>query len=228
MIITVANKKGGTGKTTISTNLAAMAALCGKDVILVDTDTKQASIHAWTGLRQKNDIKPFLPAVLKQGMFAADVMNLAEKYDVVIVDVGGNDTIELRQGIACADRVVVPLKVGQWEAWGMTAFVGIIQEIEQKIGYKISCLAVINCAPTNVNSKETAEVREAMVPFADTMPLLETTIGDRKIFRDAPRYGKSVVEMKARAGEAGIGEIISLYEAVFDEKFEPTYVSEEA
>ena len=53
---------------------------------------------------------------------------------------------------------------------------------------------------------------------------------DRSMRRIKERlgYGKSVVEMKARAGEAGIGEIISLYEAVFDEKFEPTYVSEEA
>ena len=38
MIILIGGEKGGTGKTTIATNLSAMRALAGRDVLLVDTD----------------------------------------------------------------------------------------------------------------------------------------------------------------------------------------------
>ena len=38
MIVLIGCEKGGTGKTTIATNLAALRALAGRDVLLVDTD----------------------------------------------------------------------------------------------------------------------------------------------------------------------------------------------
>ena len=44
MIILIGGEKGGTGKTTLATNLATMHALNGKDVLLVDTD-KQFSYY---------------------------------------------------------------------------------------------------------------------------------------------------------------------------------------
>ena len=42
MIVLVGGEKGGTGKTTIATNLAALRAMAGRDVLLVDTDPKVA------------------------------------------------------------------------------------------------------------------------------------------------------------------------------------------
>ena len=44
--ILVASSKGGCGKTTIATNLAAYFALSGKNTVLVDTD-RQASSQRW-------------------------------------------------------------------------------------------------------------------------------------------------------------------------------------
>jgi cellulose biosynthesis protein BcsQ len=52
-IILVGNEKGGTGKTTISVNLAGMAALQGLDVLLVDADPGQQSAAKWTARRQE-------------------------------------------------------------------------------------------------------------------------------------------------------------------------------
>ncbi len=37
MIILIGGEKGGTGKTTIATNLSAMRSLAGRDVLLIDT-----------------------------------------------------------------------------------------------------------------------------------------------------------------------------------------------
>ena len=47
MIVLIGGEKGGTGKTTIATNLAALRAMAGRDVLLVDTDP-QGSASYWT------------------------------------------------------------------------------------------------------------------------------------------------------------------------------------
>ena len=56
MIILIGGEKGGTGKTTLATNLAAMRALAGHDVLLVDTD-RQGSAAAWALKRGESETK---------------------------------------------------------------------------------------------------------------------------------------------------------------------------
>ena len=43
MIITVGGTKGGSGKTTVATNLAVIAAADGRDVLLVDADDQETA-----------------------------------------------------------------------------------------------------------------------------------------------------------------------------------------
>ena len=44
MIISVVNQKGGTGKTTVATNLAACFAGDGREVLVIDADPQQSSL----------------------------------------------------------------------------------------------------------------------------------------------------------------------------------------
>ena len=52
MIILIGGEKGGTGKTTIATNLASIFKHNGRDVLLVDTD-KQGSASFWCATRDE-------------------------------------------------------------------------------------------------------------------------------------------------------------------------------
>lgn len=59
MIITVGMEKGGDGKSTVATNLAAMMAIAGHDVLLLDSDP-QGSSYLWNSIRNEN---PDLPKI---------------------------------------------------------------------------------------------------------------------------------------------------------------------
>ncbi len=53
MIICVGGTKGGTGKSTVATNLAVMLATSGRDVLLVDAD-EQGTSTDFTNMRNTN------------------------------------------------------------------------------------------------------------------------------------------------------------------------------
>ena len=59
MILLLGGEKGGTGKTTIATNLAALRAAAGYDVLLIDTD-RQGTAAAWCQVRAED---PRLPRI---------------------------------------------------------------------------------------------------------------------------------------------------------------------
>jgi len=65
-IVLFGGEKGGTGKTTLATNMAAMLALKGRDVLLLDTD-RQGTASFWATIREDTEIEPRIPCVQKFG-----------------------------------------------------------------------------------------------------------------------------------------------------------------
>ena len=106
MIIAVSNQKGGVGKTTVAVNLAACFAEDDEDVLVVDADP-QASALAWKA--QRPDTLPPVQAIgLPSDNPHKEVPDLAGRYDVVIIDAGGQITQSARAAVVAADFVVVP------------------------------------------------------------------------------------------------------------------------
>src|SRR5918998_6809385 len=91
MIIAIVNQKGGCGKTTIATNLAAMFAAEGREVLLVDADPEQHSAMNWCADRPEH-----LPKVHSSSLPARnlrkDADSLRQKWEMVIIDGGGRVT----------------------------------------------------------------------------------------------------------------------------------------
>ena len=83
MIIGVLNQKGGVGKTTVATNLAAVCAKAGNRVLLVDADP-QGSSMAWSSAREGEPLFPVIS--MAKPTLHKDLPELASDYDVVIID----------------------------------------------------------------------------------------------------------------------------------------------
>lgn len=69
MIIAVVNQKGGCGKTTIATNLAACFAGEGREVLLVDADPEQRSAMNWCADRPEH-LPKTIPAIYPRATYA--------------------------------------------------------------------------------------------------------------------------------------------------------------
>ena len=76
-IISVLNQKGGTTKTTTSTNLAACIAARGHSVLIVDLNSDQGSATDWAAAQDGNDVAWHVPVISMGKQLARDLPRVA-------------------------------------------------------------------------------------------------------------------------------------------------------
>lgn len=216
MIVLIAGEKGGTGKTTIATNLAALRAQrqSTPDLLLIDTD-RQATASYWCSLRDDNEVIPRIDSVQKFGnSVRSEVLALKEKYTDIIIDAGGRDSAEMRSGLLVADIIIIPLRPSQFDLWTLSRMNEIVMTAKV---YNLSLIAyvVMNQGMPHPAVRELDDAAELIQEFPD-LTLLKTFISSRISFRKASIGGLSVVEHFPSDHKAII-EITNLYEAIFND-----------
>lgn len=212
MIVLVGGEKGGVGKTTLAVNLAAMRARAGHDVLLVDAD-KQASANLWASIRDEEHVKPPVRCVQKRGKsLAADIRDLAHRYEDIIIDAGGQDSVELRAAMTIAALAIFPIQPSLFDAATLETLAELVIHAQ---GFNPGLVAgiVINRASSNPRVKEVEEAKELIASYSD-LHLMQALIRDRIIFRKAVRSGLSVPEYTEHDHAAGL-EVADFYREVY-------------
>lgn len=214
MIILIGGEKGGTGKTTIAINLAVARTKETGNLLLIDTD-RQPSASFWCSIREDNNIKPRIASVQKfdKGV-RTEVLFLKEKYQDIIIDAGGRDSLELRGALLVADKVVFPLRPSQFDLWTLGRLNTLI-EVAGEVNSNLKVFLLINQVHTNPIVKEVEEAKMLIAEFPK-FNLLKTLICERISFRRATIRGMSVIEYLPEDYKA-TEEIKKLYEEIFCE-----------
>ena len=213
MIILIGGEKGGTGKTTIATNLAAMRVKQGHDILLIDTD-KQGSASAWSDIRDLKNIAARVPNIQKFGSnLAADIQNLKERYEDIIIDAGGRDSIELRAAMTITDKMYIPVQASQFDIWTLSIINDLVAQarvFNQQLLPKI----LINRAATNPIVNEVEEAQEVFNDF-EYLKLASSILKERITYRKAAKNGLSIVEL-GKLDLKAVNEMNLFYNEVFN------------
>lgn len=194
MIIVIGGEKGGTGKTTICTNIASIMTREGSDLLIIDTD-KQGSASAWSALRDENTQVKRIPCIQKFGStIATEINDLRKRYDDIIIDAGGRDSVELRGAMAVADIIYIPIQASQFDVWTLGAMDSLLTQATT-FNARLKAIAVINRASTNPSVSETKETIEIFEDFKN-LRLSNCIIRDRIVYRKAARSGLAVDELE--------------------------------
>lgn len=211
MIVLCGGTKGGVGKTTLATNIAAMRRH-DADVLLLDAD-KQGTASLWAQIRDDAGVNPRVPCVQKQGAkLHLEVKALAEKFQDVVIDAGGRDNMELRAAMIVADVFVTPVLPSSYDFWSLSDVNRLVTDA-RIINPDLRVIVVVNRGSTNPSVSEVDEVRQLVSEF-EGMALAETVLRDRIAYRKAASEGLAVVEM-ARADAKAVAEVRGLYGEVF-------------
>ena len=214
MILLIGGEKGGTGKTTLATNLAALRICAGRDVLLVDTDA-QGSASYWASIRDEANMHPRVASIQKFGKgLVAEMRDLSGRYQDIIIDAGGRDSVELRSAMVVADQIVIPLQASQFDVWTLERMAELVAQA-RGLNESLNARVVINRASSNPVVGETREAQAYLADFTD-LKLLRTVIRDRIAYRRAAGDGCSVAETPNRDSKA-VAEMQLLYEEIYGE-----------
>src|SRR5512132_3674208 len=122
-IIALLNPKGGSGKTTLATNLARACHDRGMKTLLVDSDP-QGSASDWHAAREDNPL-PFL-AYGKPENFKA-LPGIAAPYDYVLVDGAAKLQGMIAAALKIADGVLIPVQPSPYDIWAAADLVELIK-----------------------------------------------------------------------------------------------------
>ena len=212
MIILIGGEKGGTGKNTIATKLAAMRALNGRDVLLIDTDP-QGSANYWAQSRDEENITPRVACVQKFGKgLPKEVQDLATRYQDIIIDAGGRDSIELRSALVVTERLFVPIQPSQFDIWTLNQMEELV-ESAKSFNSDLLAKVIISRSSTNPSVHESDDAGKLLDDF-DNLDLADVTIRDRIAYRKAAKDGLAVIELKPKDPKA-VKEMEALYNEVF-------------
>ena len=192
MLVLIGGEKGGTGKSTLATNLAAWLACHGKDVLVLDSD-RQATSANWATERSQCAALPTVHCVQRHGNLAAAINDLKTRYEEVIIDAGGRDSEELRSAMVVAEVILSPVRPSQSDLWTVAHLAKLVS-LAKGLNPKLVAYALISMAPTHHLITETKDATELLAEFR-ALRLATTVISERKAYRDAMYSGRSVVEM---------------------------------
>lgn len=194
MIIGVLNQKGGVGKTTIATNLAAVVAKAGNRVLLVDADP-QGSSMAWSSAREDDPLFPVIS--MAKPTLHKDLPELAADYDVVIID-GAPRVNDLgRAAILASDLVLIPVQPSPYDVWASADTVQLIKEAQQ---FKENIKAVFVINRKVVNTAIGRDVANALEQFE--LPVLQSALCQRVLYAESAAQGRAVIETDPKSGAA--------------------------
>ena len=187
-VITVAQQKGGAGKTTLAANLAAALAATHR-VAVLDIDP-QRTLARWHALRVART-----PAVTPLGFsdvsgwrLQPELDRLRREHDVVLIDSAPHVDTDARRAIRSADLVLVPIQPSAPDVWAAEGTLKLVAEEKRR-----SCL-VLNRVSGGTRARGVLDQELASRELA----VLPTAIGNRTAFSLAFAQGLGVTELAPR------------------------------
>jgi len=211
--ILLLNSKGGCGKTTLATNLAAGLACAGRETVLVDYDG-QGSSTRWLHVRapQAAPIRGIAAFEPSASLTRSYQLRVAPTTERVVIDTAGNiKGAELADLVSRTDSIVVPVLSSQIDIDAAARFLGVLGNIDRVKSGKVRVALVANRARTKT------------VIYADLQRYLErcefrcvTTLRDSQHYIHAAEQGLGIHDLRGNTARTEKRQWLPLIEWVED------------
>lgn len=194
MIIAVTSQKGGSGKSTTATNLAAAISGRGMDVLLVSADSNECS-DRWATRRSRDYAGlPPLKSAKASGNIASSLKEWAEQYQFIVVDCEGGESLEMRSALTVADIAVIPVLCSKPDLNTLELINGLVGDARQCENSRLKAHVLLSAVPTYSKVKDESEARAVVEKF-DQLSLLASKTSKRRAYAVAMGSGLATTEV---------------------------------
>lgn len=181
-VITIAQQKGGAGKTTLAAHLGVMLSEFGLNVAMIDVDP-QGSLSAWYKVRKQlgGAVAPLTFVQTSGTQLASELRRLGSAHDFIIVDSPPHADTDARNAVALSNLVIIPMQPSPLDLWATQATLKMARKA------KVPVKMVLN--RVNPQAKLSQKMREEMKDLSLSL------FGNRVIYAGALLVGKGVSEM---------------------------------
>jgi chromosome partitioning protein len=217
-VIAVLNPKGGSGKTTLSTNLARAYHDRGNKVLLVDSDP-QGSASDWHAVREDNPL-PFIAYGNPENLKA--LPGVAIPYDYVVIDGAAKLEGMIAAAIKIADIILIPAQPSPYDIWATSDLVDLIKARQEVTdGKPLAAFIVSRAVKRTLLSKEIAV---ALSEYG--LPVFESYTTQRQTYPRTASEGLSVFDgITTEKARIEIKNIMKELDAFIENKEGLSYVA---
>jgi chromosome partitioning protein len=192
--ISVANPKGGAGKTTLTLVLASELARSGASVTVIDADPN-AIIAGWG--RKRTDKGMPLPFEIVAGPKESELVKLIDRYtvshDFVLIDLEGTASRMTSRALARSHLVLIPFNLSPIDAELAANAVALIQEEAEALGRSIPFRLVRSRDNAAIETKTAKRIVTAITEAE--LPLLSAGLIERAAYRDVFDFSSTLEEL---------------------------------
>ena len=205
-VVAVLNQKGGSGKTTLATNLARGLQLEGLDVMIADADP-QGTASEWSALRPEDSDLP--PVVGVKGSTIGELEDVGAAYDVVVLDGAPALDSPNVKALKAADLVLLPVRPSGPDLWSVEDLVELIHTRRDVTGGRpLAAFVVSQQRRTNLAEG----VGEILEDYG--LPILDGRTSQRVAYAEALTTGTTVLD--AAPSSKAASEIEEITDDVLD------------
>lgn len=192
MITVIGSLKGGSGKSTVTFNLAVWLSMAGEDVLAIDVDP-QATLTDVAEVRSEEGYDPNIKVKGKTALHPDAFDDVGE----VLIDIGTADIESMKKAIELADRIVVPVPPSQADIWSTQRFIRFVESVRGRENLP-DLMGFINRADTHRAVRESDEAAAALVSLPG-IEFLKPRLCQRTVFRRSFSEGLAVFELDPRS-----------------------------
>ncbi|GAA9685712.1 ParA family protein [Helicobacter pylori] len=187
MIITIANEKGGSGKSTLCLNLCVQLLLDKKDIAALDTDS-QKSLEVFNNIRSETSL-PNFTLFNRIGNITDTLKQMTDKYEYILINTKGENSKESQRAMLLSDWVLIPTTPSQLDTAVLLDMLERIRDI-QALNENLKACIVMNRIPTIPTLKE----KKALIDFINQNNANESVFLIDNILSERIAYKRSVSE----------------------------------
>ncbi|HAO32831.1 MAG TPA: peptide transporter [Candidatus Competibacteraceae bacterium] len=206
-IVAVLNPKGGTGKTTLSINLARAFQKSGSRVLVVDSDP-QGTARDWSQASQEHHPEAHFPSVvgLDRPTLDKEIPAIGDAFDLVIVDGAAKLHQMTASALKVADTVLIPVQTSSPDIWSAMDLVEVIKARQSIVAGKPKAAFIVS--RQTPGTRLAADIDQALQEHG--LPVFAARTCNRVVYMETISGGTTVMDQHPSSPAAQ--EILAIME----------------